>query len=205
MSDNRGMNPILGYTFCGLMSVCGGLLIYGVLKSTSMEFSANWNMFDSILMWPLYIIGLVVMFANWNSINNYIVIYRLDISNVFLYEIVLPFLIRFVGVPLVVAAIIYYPLQCVIALVGAIFPWIVTLIIVGIIVGFWIWNNNSDKDPIKFSAACVLLTICFGVGAYFMWPASTSDFSTLPSTEKTSTSDPDPDGGEFNYDDSDFD
>lgn len=202
MSDTRGMNPVIGYTLCSLMSVCGCFLIYGVTESHNMEFSANWNMFDSILIWPLYIIGLVVMFANWNkfsfSQDTYIkTTYSdgsskteksYDISDVLFGRLMLPLLGRFVIVPLLVSAAIYYPLQCVIALVGAIFPWIVSLIIVGIIAGIWIWNHNESKNPIIFSAASLLLTICFGVGAYFLWPDSSSKYDYTPGIENHSTS-----------------
>lgn len=199
---------IIGYIIGALVTISGGFFIWEIIANSGFSFSANWSMFDSILLAPLYIVGLIVMFANWNSLN-YVIIYRLDISNVLFYNIVFPFLIRFVGIPLVVAAMIYYPLQCIIAIVGHFFPYIISIIVAGVIVVMWIWNNRPGKNSIVFTIAGILLTAGFAVGAYFIHPKSAPSYS--PRIENTSTSGTkvedfdDSDFDESEFDDSDFD
>ena len=142
---------IAGYIIAIAITCAAIYFIYQLLFNSDISFSANWNMFDSIFMWPLYIIGLVVMFANWNlfsfSYDTYDKITygdgrvevrrNWDIIEWLTGHVLIPILARFFLVPIIVAAIIYYPLMCIVHLVGAIFPYILTLIVIGITIVSW--------------------------------------------------------------------
>lgn len=144
-----------GYIVGTAITCSGVLLIYQILFHADITFSANWNMFDSVLMWPLYIIGLLVMFANWNTFSFSYDTYdkitygdghtevkrNWDIIEWMMGHVIAPVLGRFVLVPIIIAALIYYPLMCIVHLVGSIFPYILSLIVVAIIGFSWMFTR----------------------------------------------------------------
>lgn len=146
---------IAGYVVGATVTCSGAYLIYQILFNSDITFTANWNMFKSVLMWPLYIIGLLVMFANWNMFNfsydtydkityddGHVEVKRnWDIMEWMLGHVVFPLLCRFFLVPIIIAALIYYPLMCIVHLIGSIFPYILSLIIVGIIFMAWMFTR----------------------------------------------------------------
>ena len=80
----------------------------------------------------------------------------------------MPFLGHFIIEPIMYGAIIYYPIQCIIAVVGAIFPYILSLVVLAIIVGSWLFTRY-----IQFRYRSVLLilgglvfSVAFGWGGY---------------------------------------
>ena len=170
---------LVGYIVGALVTCSGGFLIFQLIKNSDLTFSAEWNMFKSVLIWPLYIVGLIVMFANWNklsfSYNTYekttysdgrVEVKRdWDITEVIMGRVLAPILGRFILFPLAVAAAIYYPLMCIVHLVGAIFPWILSLIIVGIIITSWMFTSWF-----KFRNCSIVLAIAGVVfTAAFIW------------------------------------
>ncbi|MBE6259700.1 MAG: hypothetical protein E7107_02580 [Prevotella sp.] len=175
---------IAGYVVSTVVTCSGVYFLYQILFNSDISFSANWNMFDSILMWPLYIIGLLVMFMNWNlfsfSYDTYdkityndghtIVKRNWDFIEWILGHVIAPIFGRFFLVPIIVAALIYYPLMCIVHLVGAIFPYILALIVVGII--FVSWKFTSWFQFRYHSWLLVLvgivLTISFSWSGYVL-------------------------------------
>ena len=172
---------IAGYVVGAAVTCSGAYLIYQILFNSDITFSANWNMFDSILIWPLYIIGLLVMFANWNlfsfSYDTYDKITysdghtevkrNWDIIEWLIGHVLVPIFGRFFIVPILIAAIIYYPLMCIVHLVGAIFPYIVSLLVVGICVVSWMFTRWFEFR--YHSWALVMMGIVFT--AVFSWSA----------------------------------
>lgn len=75
---------------------------------------------------------------------------------------------HFIIEPIIYGAIIYYPVQCVIALLGTIFPYIMSLIIPAIVAGSWMYTRvaNFRYHSVVLVALGVLLTVAFGHGAY---------------------------------------
>lgn len=179
--SSRSYN-IAGY-FVGSIVTCSGIyLIYQLLLNSDISFSANWNMFKSILMWPLYIIGLIVMFANWNRFSFSYDTYEKttysdgrvevkrdwDIIEWMMGHVIAPILGRFVLVPLAVAAAIYYPLMCIVHVVGAIFPYILSAIVLAIIVVSWMFTRwfQFPNSSIVLVLAGIALTVAFAWGGY---------------------------------------
>lgn len=101
-------------------------------------------------------------------------------------KIIMPLLGHFVIEPIIYAAIIYYPIQCVIALVGAIFPYILSLIVLAIIIGAWLFTRD-----VKIRYRSVLLILCglvftlaFDLGGYaIMNSGSGSTIQMLTNTD----------------------
>jgi len=173
---------IAGYVVGTAVTCSGAYLIYQILFNSDITFSANWNMFDSILIWPLYIIGLIVMFANWSlfsfSYDTYDKITysngrtevkrNWDIIEWMMGHVLAPILGRFVLVPLFVAAIIYYPLMCIVHLVGAIFPYILSLIVIAISVVAWKFTSWFEFRYHSWLLVLMgfVFTIAFSWGGY---------------------------------------
>ena len=175
---------IAGYIIAIAITCAAIYFIYQLLFNSDISFSANWNMFDSIFMWPLYIIGLVVMFANWNlfsfSYDTYDKITygdgrvevrrNWDIIEWLTGHVLIPILARFFLVPIIVAAIIYYPLMCIVHLVGAIFPYILTLIVIGITIVSWrftsLFNFRYHSTILVFAG--LFFTAAFSWAGYYI-------------------------------------
>lgn len=211
VSDN---SLVVGYIIGALVTISGGFLIWEVLNYPDMTFSANWNMFKSPIGNVCIFIGFFMAMIWWGKFTHWsatpVIETRdswgnvkrkedYDISNQMLGKFMLPLLGHFVIEPLIYGAIIFYPLQCIIAIVGSLFPYILALIIVAVTIAVWLWGKNANKNIIIFIVAGVLLTAGFAVGAYFLHPQSASAYP--PSIESTSASATD----EEEYDDSEFD
>lgn len=133
------------YLTVKVLAAIAGLLaitmVYFIISSGSkVEFNINWNMFDSILMWPLFIVGFIVGLGQ--KFNVYEAVIRTeysdgsvkieknnDIIESTMAGCILPLLNYFVIFPLVVAAIIYYTLMVIVYLFGVIFPFVVSAFI----------------------------------------------------------------------------
>lgn len=172
-----------GYIVATAITISGLWLIYQILFHSDISFSANWNMFDSVLMWPLYIIGLIVMFANWSKFSIFSfdtyekttyedgrveVKRNWDIMEWMLGHVIFPLFGRFFLVPVIVAAIIYYPLMCIVHLIGAVFPYIVSLIIICIIVVSWKFTSwfQFRYHSILIVLIGIFFTAIFAVSGY---------------------------------------
>lgn len=173
---------IAGYVVASLITLSGGFLIYEVLFNSDLTFSANWNMFKSPLGNFCWIIGFIWAIAWWGKFTHWsatpVVETRdkytgrlverkenFDITEQLFAKILMPFLGHFVIEPIIYGAIIYYPIQCIIALVGAIFPYILSLIVLAIMVGSWFFTKTFTFR--YHSVILVLLGVLF-TGA-FCW------------------------------------
>lgn len=176
---------IAGYVVAALITVAGLFLIYETLSTDALTFKANWNMFKSPLGSLCLVIGFIWAMLWWGKFTHWSatpvvetrdgysgrVIDRkedFDITNQLFAKVLMPILGHFVIEPIIYAAIIYYPIQCIIAVVGAIFPYILTLIVLAIIAGAWLFTRevNIRYRSALLIACGVLFTVAFGVGGY---------------------------------------
>ena len=177
--------PVMAYIASCILTVSGGIFIYEILRNTDLSFSPNWNMFESLLIWPLFIMGIIFMLAHWNAFNGiggdpYEVITtwdgtkyvrrNWDIAEVLFAKVFLPFLGRFVIIPLMFSAMIFYPLMCIVWLVGSAFPYIISLFIVLTMVGAWLFalGQSVNEKLIVFLVGCLVFTVGYGVGSYLI-------------------------------------
>lgn len=185
---------IAGYIVASLITLSGGFFIYEVLFNSDLTFSANWNMFNSPLGNVCMCIGFVCAIVFWGKMGHWsrtpVIEYRdssgrlvgakedMDVTEQGFAKILLPILGHFVFEPIIYGAIIYYPIQCVIALVGTIFPYVLSLIVLAIMVGSWFFTKklNFRYHSIVLVLLGVLFTIAFCWGGF-----------TLQNTEAGST------------------
>ena len=175
---------IAGYVVAALITITGAFLIYEVLSTDALTFKANWNMFKSPLGNLCMIIGFICAILFWGKMGHWsstpVVKYYdehgnhvgtkedMDVMEQGFAKILMPILGHFVLEPIIYGALIYYPIQCVIALVGAIFPYIMTLIVLAIIAGAWLFTREVKiRYRSALLVACgVLFTVAFGWGGY---------------------------------------
>ena len=176
---------LAGYIIAALITLAGGFLIYEVVTTDALVFKANWNMFNSPLGNLCWIIGFIWAMLWWGKFTHWSatpviekrdrftgeVIERkenYDVMEQGFAKILMPILGHFVIEPIMYGAIIYYPIQCIIAVVGAIFPYILSLIVLGIIVGAWLFTRAFEfrYHSAVLIAAGVLFTIAFAWGGY---------------------------------------
>lgn len=199
---------IAGYIVASLITLSGGFLIYEVLFNSDLTFSANWNMFKSPLGNLCWIIGFIWAMLWWGKFTHWSatpvtktydkygnlkkVEEDYDVSNQMFAKILMPFLGHFVIEPIIYGAIIYYPIQCIIALVGTIFPYILSLIILAIIVGSWLFTKQLNfryRSTILILFG-VLFTGAFCWGGYALHHAeSGSTISMLADTSQQNIQD----------------
>ena len=195
---------IAGYIIAALITIAGGFFIYEVVTTDALVFRANWNMFKSPLGQICWFIGFIWAMLWWGKFTHWsrtpVVETRdssgrlierkedFDVTEQMFAKILMPFLGHFVIEPLMYGAIIYYPIQCIIALVGTIFPYILSLIVLGIIVGAWLFSRTFQFR--YHSAVLVILGILFTVA--FAWGAYAIGKSVPGSTIQMLTSDTQP-------------
>lgn len=175
---------IAGYIVAALITIAGAFLIYEVITTDALVFKANWNMFKSPLGNLCWIIGFIWAMLWWGKFTHWSatpitktydrygnlkkVEEDYDVSNQMFAKILMPFLGHFVIEPIIYGAIIYYPIQCIIAVVGAIFPYILSLIVLAIIVGAWLFTRTCQfrYRSALLVALGVLFTVAFAWGGY---------------------------------------
>lgn len=185
MTATRTTTPVMAYVSSCVLTISGGIFIYEILRNTDLSFSPNWNMFESLLIWPLFIMGIIFMLANWNAFSGfggdpYTVITtwdgskyirrNWDIVEVLFAKVLLPFLGRFIIIPLMFSAAIYYPLMCIVWVVGSAFPYIISFLIVLTMVGAWLFalNPSVNEKLIVFVVGCLIFTTGYAVGSYLI-------------------------------------
>ena len=175
---------LAGYIVAALITLTGGFLIYEVITTDALTFKANWNMFKSPLGSLCICIGFICAIIFWGKFGHWTRIPYLvtkdelgnvkkveknyDMIETMIWTIFFPFLGHFIIDPIVYGALIYYPIQCIIAVVGAIFPYILSLIVLGIIAGSWMFTRTFQfrYHSAVLVFAGLLFTVAFGWGGY---------------------------------------
>lgn len=192
---------IAGYVVGTTVTLSGVFLIYEILSSGSLHFSAEWSMFKSPLGTICYFLGLIWAIAWWGKFTHWSatpmietrdssgnVLSRkedMDITEQGFAKIIMPLLGHFVIEPLIYGAIIYYPIQCVIAILGAIFPYVVSLFVLAVIALSWVFSRKFTFRYHSVVLVCMglLFTVAFAYGGYAITQAN-PDISFQESTQE---------------------
>lgn len=188
---------IARYVIASLITVSGVFLIYEVLFNSDLTFAANWNMFKSPLGNICMFIGLLCAIIFWGKMGHWsrtpVIEYRdrsgrlvgakedMDITEQSFAKILLPIIGHFVIEPIIYGALIYYPIQCVIAFVGTIFPYVLTLVVIAIIAGSWLLTKNLS---FRYRSLVLVLMGLLFTGA-FTWSGYTLHNAEEGSTIQT--------------------
>ena len=139
---------------------------------------ANWNLFsfsfDSYEK-TTYEDGRVEVKRNW------------DIMEWMLGHIIFPIFGRFFLVPILVAAIIYYPLMCIVHLVGSIFPYILSLLVLCIIIVSWKFTSwfHFRYHSIFIVFIGIVFTVVFVTGGFLIGdPGPSMVEQTIPNNPR---------------------
>lgn len=175
---------IVGYIVAAVITLAGIFFIYEILVNSDLTFTAQWNIFKSTFGNFCIGIGLLMAIVWWGKFTHWSakpmvetrdssgrVLDRrenMDITEQLFARILLPMLGHFVIEPIIYGSLIYYPIQCIIAVVGAIFPYILSVIVLGIIILFWMFTNifHFRYQTITLIFAGVLFTGAFAWGGY---------------------------------------
>lgn len=195
---------IVGYVVAAIISIAGGFFIYEIIANSSLTFEAQWNMFKSPLGNICIGIGFLMAIIWWGKFTHWSatpvvetrdswggVIERkenYDITEQLFAKVLLPFLGHFVIEPLIYGAIIYYPLQCIIAVVGSIFPYILSLLVLGVIILFWLFTRLFH---FRYQILTLIIAGILFSGA-FIWGSIAIDESSLSDTISFVSSKPAP-------------
>ena len=184
---------IAGYVVGAVVTLSGLFLIYEVLSTDKLNFSAEWNMFSSPLGTICFFIGLIWAIAWWGKYVHWSgtpvietrdrsgnLIKReedMDITEQGFAKIIMPLLGHFVIEPLFYGAIIYYPIQCVIAILGAIFPYIVVLFVLIVIAFSWTFSRifHFRYHSVVLICMGLLFTAAFAIGGYAISDSKSGD------------------------------
>lgn len=168
------------YISLAILAVTGGFLIVEMVTTPDWTYDVEWNMFESILIYPLYIVGLVIAIAHIGK-NHYSqdtiieTTYRdgtktreksNDIMDFMFGHFLVPLLMHFVIEPLMWAAVIYYPIMCVFALISSVLPYVLSLLIIGGCVGLWFYPKYCTfrYHSLALVAGTLLLATIFIFG-----------------------------------------
>lgn len=200
-SFSESAYKIAGYVATGCVTLSGLFFCYHLIFTSGWTISAEWNMFKSWLFWPLFIIGFIYALTNLGkthySQDTIIETERRDgtwkreksndITDVMFGHFFVPLLGHFVLEPLMIAAVIYYPLMCVVALVGKLVPYILAVLVLAACFGTFKFTSivGNAKGSVAIVALALLLTGGFGYGGYAIYSSNApqgavDDFPTEP-------------------------
>lgn len=152
---------IASYAVAAFITISGLFFIYEVLFVGDLTFVAQWNIFKSPLGSICIILGFFCAMLWWGKFTHWSATPIIETRDKYTGELIkreedhdfmeqgfakliMPILGHFVIEPILYGCIIYYPIQCVIALVGSIFPYILTLIVIGIIAAIWLLPSRYE-------------------------------------------------------------
>lgn len=193
MSEGSQTNfNIIGYVVGACVSLSGLFFIYEIIANADLTFSANWNMFKSPLGSICMGIGLICALVFWGKFGHWSrtpvlvtkdafgnvekVERHYDMIETMFWTILFPFMGHFIIEPMIYGALIYYPIQCIIAVVGSIFPYVLSLLVLGVIAGSWKLPKllQINHRSIALAAIGLFLTGAFAGGGYAIADASST-------------------------------
>lgn len=194
---------LAGYIAAGCITASGLFFIYEVFANDALTFTANWNMFNNLFGELCILIGFVLAIVNWGKFGHWSstpvietrdrsgnLIERkedFDVMEQGFAKILMPILGHFIIEPLVYGALIYYPIQCIIAVVGIIFPYVIAVLVVGISACAWMFTSKATfryRSAVLVFAG-VLFTAAFAIGGYSCMPEKSSEIIYGDSTEES--------------------
>ena len=185
MTATRTTPPVMAYVSSCVLTISGGIFIYEILRNTDLSFSPIWNMFKSPIGGGCICIGFVMALIFWGKFGHWsakpVVETRdsfgritreedYDISNQMFAKFLLPLMGHFVVEPLLYGALIFYPLMCIVWVVGSAFPYIISFLIVLTMVGAWLFalGQSVNEKLIVFVVGCLIFTTGYAVGSYLI-------------------------------------
>lgn len=186
------------------MAICSGLCSYAIITTDgTLDLNLNWNFFTSSFAVPLCIVGfflgLKMKTSSYTTYNVYKDPYTGDVKggkksddivDVVEGQILMPLLQRFLIIPLMVGAMIYYLVLICISIFGLMFPYLLSALIVFSI--FFLYKRyhlfSGRKYRIALSMGSCLLLLCAYAIAYQCWKDElTPSISVMETAVQTTT------------------
>lgn len=175
---------LASYVATGIVALASAFLIYEMFANADLRIKPQWNMFKSWLMGPLFIVGFVISVLHLGK-NHYSYDYyeqeydscgnkigkpkkSYDVIDTVEGNCLVPLAMHFIVEPMLWAALIYYPLMCVVAILGALVPYILAIVIIALcyLVFMFPTKCNFRYHSAALVAFSVLLTGIFVFGGY---------------------------------------
>lgn len=182
LPENSG--ALVGYVATGVVTLAGLFFAYEMIADSDWYIRPQWNMFKSWLMGPLFVVGLIIAIARFGESHysqDTIIETRYhdgtvkreksyDISDVLLGQFLIPILGHFFLEPMLYAAMIYYPLMCVVALVGSVLPYVLSLLVLALCGGVYLFSSRLQFRGSSVVTAVLALLLCggFGYGGWYI-------------------------------------
>lgn len=217
-SSNKHLK-IASYIAGTVVSIAGLFFIYEIIANSGWTIEANWNIFKSPIGNICIFIGLFCAIIFWGKMGHWtrtpVEAYKnewgntikvrenYDLIEQLLWKFFFPILGHFIIEPIIYGAIIYYPLMCVVAVVGSLLPYIISLMVLAICGMFFIYHSFAKFKGalITLITFAVLLTVGFGYGAYYIMEESGNNLVIELPREKSSSS---TSASENGFDESEF-
>jgi hypothetical protein len=154
-----------------------GLTGYHIITgNTAIDFKIEWDMFHSILLGPLLIIGFLLGLGQ--KFHVYEAIIRIehpdgsveekkdgDIINNLEAGCLMPILQYLILGPILIAAMIYYTIMALVYLFGVIFPYLIAGFLLFTVILFYKWESRLIAKPLNLWSMPFVMSLFTG----FMW------------------------------------
>lgn len=178
---NERNYQLAGYIATGIVTISALFLCYEVLFCGDLTFKAQWNIFKSPLLGPLFIVGLVLAIMHMgNNHYSYDTYEQIEYSDGTKskpkksYDVIdnieggclAPLFGHFLLEPFFYACLIYYPLMCLVAFVGSIFPYVLSVVVLALCVFVFKFSSlfQFRYHSVALVALSVVLTASFTLG-----------------------------------------
>ncbi len=161
-----------------------------ITAENDLDFKINWNMFKSVLIIPLFIVGFILGLGQKFQVYESVIETRDstsgrllkverndDITDSMMAGCLLPLLNYFVITPLAIAAIIYYSLMAIVYMFAVVFPFIITGFILLSLVFLYKILNKSVNNHYRYIIIPIVTVLFIGIYwlFYFLWVSSDSE------------------------------
>jgi hypothetical protein len=152
MNDTGRFRQILTFLTVLLIGFAGLTGYHIIACGTEIDFGVKWNMFDSVLMGPLFVIGFILglgqkfhVYEPWFRIEHSDgrVEHKRDkdIINNLEAGCIISLLQYLLLGPILIAAVIYYPLMVIVYFFGVLFPYLIAGFLIFTVVLFHKWER----------------------------------------------------------------
>lgn len=155
-----------------------------IVSDNDLDFRINWNMFKSVLIIPLCIVGFILGLGQKFQVYESFIETRDattgrllkverndDITDSMMAGCLFPLLNYFVITPLVIAAMIYYPLMAIVYLFAVVFPFIITGFILFSLVFLYKFLNRLVDSRLRHIFIPFVSVLFIGIYwlCYYLW------------------------------------
>lgn len=159
------------------------MIAFIMVAHATVDFHIQWNMFHSVLRYPLLILGFLLGLGQKFEVYDYFYVYKDRAGNVTKVEknsdpidgimggCLFPLLQYFVLYPILYAALIYYPLMALLHLFGKLFPFFIIVVVLVSIFYFYKFLFRvaayGEKKIWMFVLPVVFIAVYWL--CYFLW------------------------------------